>query len=115
MSVQVDVENTGERAGDEVVQLYLTDVASSVPVPIRSLQGTSRVSLRPGEKRRVSFTLTPSQLAVVNDRGARVVEPGEFLVSVGGKQPGFTGTADAPTTGIVTGRFAVVGKAITFP
>ena len=115
MDLSVDVENAGARAGDEVIQLYVTDVAASVPVPIRSLQGTRRVSLRPGERRRISFTLTPSQLAVVDDRGVRVVEPGEFIVSIGGKQPGFTGTADASTTSVVTGRFVVVGQMALVP
>ncbi len=113
--VSVDVRNAGERAGDEVVQLYVTDVAASVPVPVRSLQGISRVSLKPGERRRVSFTLAPSQMSVIDDQGRRVVEPGEFLISVGGKQPGFAGTADAPTTGVATGRFVITGKTTIIP
>jgi beta-glucosidase len=113
--VSVDVRNAGTAAGDEVVQLYVTDVAASVPVPIRSLQGVQRVSLKPGESRRVTFTLAPPQMSVIDDRGRRVVEPGEFLISVGGKQPGFTGTADASTTGVVTGRFTVTGKTTVVP
>ncbi|HWT02494.1 MAG TPA: glycoside hydrolase family 3 C-terminal domain-containing protein [Pyrinomonadaceae bacterium] len=113
--VSVDVRNAGRVAGDEVVQLYVTDAAASAPVPVRSLQGVSRITLRPGERRRVSFTLTPSQMALIDDRGRRVVEPGEFLISVGGKQPGFTGTADASTTGVVTGRFTVTGKTTVVP
>jgi beta-glucosidase len=75
------------------------------------LQGVRRVSLRPGERRRVSFTLAPGQLSLIDGGGRRVVEPGEFEVSVGGKQPGFRGRADAQTTGVVSGRFAVTGKA----
>jgi beta-glucosidase len=113
--VSADVWNAGGRAGDEVVQLYLTDETARVPVPVRSLQGTSRISLKPGERRRVSFTLMPSQLAVIDDRGARVVEPGRFVVSVGGKQPGFKGSADADTTGVVTARFRVEGKVKQVP
>jgi beta-glucosidase len=113
--VNVDVRNAGSVAGDEVVQLYVTDAAASVPVPTRSLQGVQRVSLKPGETRRVSFTLAPSQMSVIDDHGRRVVEPGEFLISVGGKQPGFTGTADAPTTGVVTARFTVTGKTTVVP
>jgi beta-glucosidase len=108
--VSVDVQNIGERAGDEVVQLYVTDVAASVPVPVRSLAGVKRVSLKPGEKQAVSFTLASDQMTVIDDSGKRVIEPGEFLISVGGEQPGFTGRADAATTGVVTGRFAVSGK-----
>lgn len=107
VTVSVNVTNSGTRAGDEVVQLYITDVAASVPVPIRSLAGIKRVTLKPGEKESVSFTITPEQMSVIDDNGKRRVEPGEFLVSVGGKQPGFTGNADAKTSGVVSGRFFV--------
>jgi beta-glucosidase len=110
--VSVDVANVGTRLGDEVVELYLSDVRASVPVALRSLQGFERVHLAPGERRRVSFTLTPRQMAVIDDAGRRLVEPGEFKVAVGGKQPGLTGTADATTTGVVEGRFTVTGKAV---
>jgi beta-glucosidase len=110
IKVNVDVTNAGDRAGDEVVQLYVTDVNASVPVPIRSLAGIKRVSLKPGEKQSVSFVLAPGQMTVIDDKGKRVIEPGEFLVSVGGKQPGFTGRADAKTTGAVSGKFVVTGK-----
>jgi beta-glucosidase len=84
-------------------------------VPLRSLAGVSRITLRPGEKQTVSFTLTPEQLSVIDDGGRRVVEPGEFIIAVGGKQPGFKGRADAQTTGVVSGRFAVTGKATELP
>ncbi|HYG82832.1 MAG TPA: glycoside hydrolase family 3 C-terminal domain-containing protein, partial [Pyrinomonadaceae bacterium] len=113
--VSVDVQNAGGRAGDEVVQLYLTDVAASVSVPVRSLRGVQRIHLRPGERRRVTFTLAHADLALVDERGRRVVEPGEFRVSVGGKQPGFTGHADAQTTEVLAGSFTVGGKATEIP
>src|SRR5215203_3228866 len=58
LTVSVEVENTGTLAGDEVVQLYLTDTLASVPVPVRNLAGVERVFLKPGEKRTVSFALT---------------------------------------------------------
>ena len=109
VTVSATVENAGEREGDEVVQLYVTDLEASVRVPIRSLAGVERVHLKPGERRMVNFTLDPRQLAVITDDGRTVVEPGEFRVTIGGKQPGFTGTADAQTTGFVEGRFSVVG------
>ncbi len=110
VQVSVEVENTGGLAGEEVVQLYVTDLEASAPVPIRSLQGVERIFLRPGERRTVSFTLTPRQLSLIDAEWERVVEPGLFEVSVGGKQPGFSGLADAPTTSVVTGRFEVVGS-----
>ncbi|HEV2860575.1 MAG TPA: glycoside hydrolase family 3 C-terminal domain-containing protein [Pyrinomonadaceae bacterium] len=115
LTVSAEVQNVGAREGDEVVQLYVTDEASAYPVPVRSLAGISRVRLRPGEKRTVTFKLDARQLSVIDDRGRRVVEPGRFAVSVGGKQPGFKGRADAATTGVVSGGFNVTGKATEIP
>ena len=115
MQLSVDVRNAGAREGDEVVQLYVTDVAASSPVPVRALKGVRRIRLKPGERRRVSFTLTPHDLSLVDERGRRWLEPGEFRVSVGGKQPGFKGGADAPTTGVVAGGFNVTGKTVEIP
>ncbi|HEV8137276.1 MAG TPA: glycoside hydrolase family 3 C-terminal domain-containing protein [Pyrinomonadaceae bacterium] len=111
ITVTATVENSGDRDGDEVVQLYITDLAASVRVPLRSLAGVERVHLKPGEKRVVSFTLQPRQLSVITDDGRTVVEPGEFRVTVGGKQPGFSGGADSATTSFVEGRFSVTGSA----
>jgi beta-glucosidase len=110
--ISVEVANVGSRAGDEVVQLYLTDIAASVPVPIRSLQGFQRVTLQPGERRTVTFTLTPRQLSLLDATGRRRVEPGVFEVAVGGKQPGQRGHADARTTGVVTRRVEVTGATV---
>jgi beta-glucosidase len=110
VSVSATVENVGDREGDEVVQLYVTDVEASVRVPIRSLAGIERVHLKPGERRVVTFTLNPRQLAVITDDGRTVVEPGEFKVTIGGKQPGFRGNADAVTTSVVEGRFTLTGS-----
>jgi beta-glucosidase len=112
VTVSVDVKNTGAREGEEVVQLYITDVQAGAPVPIRSLQGFRRVHLKPGESKSVSFLLTPRQLSLIDSQNRRIVEPGVFEVSVGGKQPGFTGRADAATTGSVAGRFEVIGETI---
>jgi beta-glucosidase len=109
VTVSATVENAGSRAGDEVVQVYVTDVEASVRVPIRSLAGVERVHLEPGERRVVKFTIEPRQLAVITDDGRTVVEPGDFKVTIGGKQPGFTGTADAATTSVIEGRFTVSG------
>ena len=101
--VSATVENSGSRAGDEVVQVYVSDVEASVRVPIRSLAGIERVHLQPGERRVVSFKIDPRQLAVITNDGRMMVEPGEFKVTIGGKQPGFTGTADAATTELCRG------------
>ena len=83
LTVTVDVENIGKRAGDEVVQLYIRDPAASVTRPVKELKGFQRLTLQPGEKRRVEFTLGPQQLGFYNREMRFVVEPGEFKVMVG--------------------------------
>jgi beta-glucosidase len=83
-TVSVDVVNTGERAGDEVVQLYIRDVVSSVTRPVKELKAFERVSLEPGERKAVSFSVGPEQLRFYNRAMERVVEPGEFALMVGG-------------------------------
>jgi beta-glucosidase len=109
LTVSVDVQNVGERAGDEVVQLYVSDVAASVPVPIRQLGGFARIHLGPGEKQTVNFTLTPRQLSLIDDAGRRVIEPGEFQLAVGGRQPEPADLA-AKSAAVLFGSFAVVGQ-----
>ncbi len=81
--VSVDVENTGVRAGDEVVQVYVRDVVASVSRPVTELKAFSRVSLRPGQRQQVTFTLGPRELGFYNQRMQWVVEPGRFDVRVG--------------------------------
>jgi beta-glucosidase len=83
LAVEVDVANTGIRAGDEVVQVYLRDEAASVTRPLKELKKFQRVSLAPGEKRTLRFELTPADLAIWNIDMKRVVEPGKFTVMVG--------------------------------
>jgi beta-glucosidase len=87
LTITVDVQNTGQCAGDEVVQVYLSDVEASVPVPIRQLVGFKRVHLEPGEMQTVSFTLEPDQFSLIDDAGRRTIEPGRFQIAVGGRQP----------------------------
>ena len=108
--VSVIVKNIGERASDEVVQLYLTDSEASVPVPIRALKAFHRLHLKQGQGKKVSFLLSPRQLSLIDDDGNRVLEPGLFEISVGGKQPGFSGNADASTTEVIKGTFEVIGN-----
>jgi len=83
LTVSVDVENVGKRAGDEVVQLYIRDVVASVARPVKELKGFERVRLEPGMKRRVDFALNPEQLGFYNRKLRFVVEPGEIKVMVG--------------------------------
>jgi beta-glucosidase len=81
--ITADVRNTGERAGQEVVQLYINDVISSMVTPIRELKGFEKVSLEPGETETVSFTLNPEDLSFINSNMEKEVEPGIFKVMVG--------------------------------
>jgi beta-glucosidase len=83
----VEVENTGGRPGDEVVQLYLKDMEASLPVPRHQLQGFTRIHLLPGEKQTIAFNLTARQMSFADESGKWVLEPGEFEVWVGGSQP----------------------------
>ncbi|OIV40498.1 beta-glucosidase [Flavobacterium johnsoniae] len=103
--ITVDVTNIGGRDGDEVAELYLKDEKASTPRPIWQLEGFERISLKKGETKTVSFTITPRQLSMINDKNQLVVEPGWFTVSIGGKQP--DGSAD-----IQTGRINITGKTI---
>jgi beta-glucosidase len=83
LSISVDVENVGERSGDEVVQLYVRDEEASVTRPVKELRGFRRVRLAPGERRRVTFRLAAEQLAFSGLDGALVLEPGRVRLMVG--------------------------------
>jgi beta-glucosidase len=83
VTIRCDVRNTGARAGDEVVQLYVRDVLASVARPVIELKGFRRVPLAPGAMTTVTFTLGPDALRML-DRDMRwVVEPGVFRVLIG--------------------------------
>ena len=81
--VTVDVKNTGSRKGDEVVQLYVRDVVSSVTRPVKELKGFRRVTLEPGASTTVEFTLDKSAFAFWNEQMQYGVEPGEFQIMAG--------------------------------
>jgi beta-glucosidase len=83
LRVDVDVANTGDRAGDEVVQLYLHDEAASVTRPVLELKRFRRVTLTPGARTTVSFELQPADLAIWDIHMKQVVEPGAFTLDAG--------------------------------
>jgi len=95
-TVSVDVTNTGDRDGDEVVQVYVSDVEASVPVPVRHLEAFRRIHLKAGATQTLTFDLKRSQFVCYDDAGKPFLEPGEFLISVGGGQP------DDPAAGAVS-------------
>ncbi|MCC5995879.1 MAG: glycoside hydrolase family 3 C-terminal domain-containing protein [Oceanicaulis sp.] len=81
--VEVDVRNTGNREGDEVVQLYVRDDVATITRPVLELKGFERITLAPGERRTVRFELEPEALSLWNLQMEREVEPGTFTISVG--------------------------------
>lgn len=100
LTVSVDVTNTGTMDGDEVVQVYVKHINATVPVPLHALKGVDRITIKKGETRTVTFTLTPRELAVISDDNRRVVNPGTIRVFVGGGQPGSNGvSANVKVTG----------------
>ncbi|HOX82592.1 MAG TPA: glycoside hydrolase family 3 N-terminal domain-containing protein [Chryseolinea sp.] len=82
--VSIDVTNTGNREGEEIVQLYIRDIVSSVTRPIHELKDFSRVSLNKGETKTITFEITADKLQYYGLDMKRIVEPGEFEVQVGG-------------------------------
>jgi Glycosyl hydrolase family 3 C terminal domain. len=85
--VSADVQNTGTRAGDEVVQVYISHSPTSDTAPIRSLRGFQRIHLTPRESKTVSFELTPWAFSQVDDTGRRINQPGARVIHIGGGQP----------------------------
>jgi beta-glucosidase len=82
-NVTITVKNTGKVAGDEIIQLYIRDLVSSVTRPVKELKGFRKVHLNPGEEKRVTFYISDKHLAMYNENMDFVVEPGEFKVMVG--------------------------------
>jgi beta-glucosidase len=101
LRVEADVENTGARAGDEVVELYLTQ-PKAFETPRRVLAGFTRVHLAPHATTHVSLTVDPRSLGQVDAKGNRIVAPGEYSLSIGGAQP-----EDSPQ--VQTASFRVAG------
>ncbi|MDP4202649.1 MAG: glycoside hydrolase family 3 N-terminal domain-containing protein [Bacteroidota bacterium] len=87
VTVSAKVTNTGKSDGEEVVQLYVTDVKASTRVPLYSLDGVKRLMLKSGESQTVSFQVTPRMMELVNDNGDRVLESGDFKVTIAGSSP----------------------------
>ncbi len=88
LELGITVTNSGKRAGEEVVQVYFTDLEASVRVPRYQLCRFQRIALSAGESRRLTFRLDSRELALVDDDGNRVLEPGRFRITVGGSSPG---------------------------
>lgn len=83
LTVSVNVTNSGSRAGQEVVQMYVTDPVASVVRPVKLLRGFDKIALRPGETRTVSFTITTADLEFHDSQLRRVWEAGKFIIGIG--------------------------------
>jgi beta-glucosidase len=90
---RVTLTNTGTVEADEVVQIYLSDLVSSVPGSLCTLIGFQRVRVAPGESKPLEFTVTPEMMMLVDDEGKHRLEPGQFRVTVGGCSPSARGVA----------------------
>lgn len=111
MDCSIRVKNVGRWNAEETVQLYLKDVAASVEVPRWQLRGVRKVFLKPGEETEVHFQLSPRQMALIDNEGRCLLEPGLFEVYLGGSQPDersqrLTGTK------VLKGSFEVVGDTV---
>ncbi|MBN2385519.1 MAG: glycoside hydrolase family 3 C-terminal domain-containing protein [Anaerolineales bacterium] len=107
---RLTVSNTGERAGEEVVQFYLADLQASAVVPQHKLIGFQRIALEPGELRTVEMILTPGMMSLIDDEGRTRLEPGTFRLTVGGCSPGKRGVALGAAEPVSV-AFEVTGKA----
>jgi beta-glucosidase len=105
--IEVDVQNVSGRAGDEVVEVYLTQPKQPL-TPVRTLAAFARVHLEPGQTAHVALPVSARTMGQVDEKGARVVVPGEYRVFVGGTQPG-------ESEGGVSGAFTVSGPVKTLP
>src|SRR5690606_2669346 len=84
LQAHVQVSNAGDRAGEEVVQLYVRDLVGSVTRPVKELKGFQKIYLEPGASKRVTFEITEEDLKFYNAELEYTAEPGEFAVFVGG-------------------------------
>jgi len=86
--VEVKITNSGNTDGDEVVQLYITNMETGIPTPIYSLKGIKRLSLKAGASEQVKFTISPEMLTLINEKGESLLQPGSYKISVAGSLPG---------------------------
>jgi beta-glucosidase len=83
VTVSIDVKNSGNRKGAEVVQMYIRDDYSSVPRPVKELKGFKKIWLEPGQSQTVSFVINPELLSFYDTNMKWVIEPGDFTIMVG--------------------------------
>ncbi|HEU5165119.1 MAG TPA: glycoside hydrolase family 3 C-terminal domain-containing protein [Chitinophagaceae bacterium] len=104
VTVSARVTNTGKLNGEEVVELYISHQDMQGKVPLRALKGFQRISLKPGESKIVSFTLTPEQLSLVSKDGKMLEPKGKVVISIGGGQPD---VKNKTTSNVIKGNFII--------
>jgi len=111
ISFTVKVRNTGFIKSEEALQLYVKDLEASINIPQWQLKGFQKVSLAPGQEKIVTFEVLPRDMALINEQGKRVLEPGSFEVYIGGSQPDKR-SRELTKTDVVTFEFEVKGNEI---
>ncbi|MDD3078369.1 MAG: glycoside hydrolase family 3 C-terminal domain-containing protein [Paludibacter sp.] len=104
VTATVNITNTGKIAGDEVVQLYISDITAPYPKPLYSLKNFKRIHLIPGETKKISFDITPEMEQQINDKGEKLLKHGQFKIYIGGTSPvpvSATLGATLPVSGIL--------------
>lgn len=107
LNIGVDVSNTGKLAGEEVVQVYVTHDGNIENNPIRKLVGFKRISIDAGATQNVEFTILPETYARIQEDGSKVFESGSITLSIGGKQPGFSGLSDTHTSEVIVQKVTI--------
>lgn len=111
LQCRVTVANAGNFPSWEVVQLYIKDIEASVPIPIWQLRGISNIFLAPGEKKEVCFHITPRMMALIDNNGRCLLEPGSFNIYIGGMQPDKR-SRELTGADILCGRYDVTGNTL---
>ncbi len=112
LKVSIAVKNTGKRAGQEVVQLYVTDRQASVRTPLHTLQGFQKVLLQPGESKKLVFLLSPKQLGLVTEGGNALLEAGKIKISIGSGQPNLPKKFTPYPSSIKFGTVVLIGESL---
>lgn len=105
VQVTVTIQNTGNVDGEEVAQLYISNLQKTALTPVHCLKGFTKIFIKKGEKKRISFTLHPKDFSNINTNSKRVVNAGSFTIAVGGKQPTFYQKGN-----VVTSNITFIGK-----
>ncbi|NJX16134.1 glucan 1,4-alpha-glucosidase [Tamlana crocina] len=109
IEINVEVKNTGDFDGDEVVQLYISHKGKP-NTAIRTLVEFERIHLKAGETKKLKYNINPKKYSLINEHGKPVIEPGNLVISIGGKQPGFKGLSNTHTTNVLEKKIALKNK-----